>query len=363
MLLRRGKPTKRTFLVALFFIIFAFGLWSYTININITKDIDNYSDFNKNKPVVVLSPLGFDVNLRNLPPKKILYWVPVSSFMGSHMMRLWDQCPVVCTFSEDRRDLNNASAVIFHLPMFGSGSVFPNEKPAGQLWATMTMESDIYYTHQADKSFLKKFDVLMSYHLNSDIPTLYMSSRANYSQTPQPKSLGLVSVFISNSSPMNDRNEVVQEIMKHVKVDSYGRFLNNKQLDRSVKKIDVIGKYKFHLAFENSADEDYVTEKIFHCFLAGTVPIYLGAPNIDMYTPSNHSIIKVHDFPTIKDLVDYLLYLDKNDEEYNKYLAWKTEGFSDNWKKIYSIVRIESRCRLCRKVHGVTDPTFKKGYP
>lgn len=39
----------------------------------------------------------------------------------------------------------------------------------------------------------------------------------------------------------------------------------------SIKK-DVIGKYKFAMAFENSATDDYVTEKLFGVFVAGAVP-------------------------------------------------------------------------------------------
>jgi hypothetical protein len=37
-------------------------------------------------------------------------------------------------------------------------------------------------------------------------------------------------------------------------------------------KHDILPKYKFHLAFENSNTKDYVTEKLFHAFRAGTVP-------------------------------------------------------------------------------------------
>lgn len=37
-------------------------------------------------------------------------------------------------------------------------------------------------------------------------------------------------------------------------------------------KRDVMRKYKFHLAFENSDTKDYVTEKMYHALQVGTVP-------------------------------------------------------------------------------------------
>ena len=51
-------------------------------------------------------------------------------------------------------------------------------------------------------------------------------------------------------------------------------------------KYEVLGKYKFSLCFENMAMKGYITEKIFDCFYAGTVPIYLGAQDIGNLIPT-----------------------------------------------------------------------------
>jgi hypothetical protein len=51
-------------------------------------------------------------------------------------------------------------------------------------------------------------------------------------------------------------------------------------------KIDVLSQYRFCLCFENMAMAGYVTEKIFDCFYAGTIPLYLGAPDIDCFIPA-----------------------------------------------------------------------------
>ena len=45
-------------------------------------------------------------------------------------------------------------------------------------------------------------------------------------------------------------------------------------------KADVLSRYAFALCFENCILKGWVTEKIFDCFFAGTVPIYWGAPEI-----------------------------------------------------------------------------------
>lgn len=50
-------------------------------------------------------------------------------------------------------------------------------------------------------------------------------------------------------------------------------------------KYDVLSQYKFSLCFENMAMEGYITEKIFDCFYAGTIPLYLGAKDIMVLIP------------------------------------------------------------------------------
>jgi len=44
--------------------------------------------------------------------------------------------------------------------------------------------------------------------------------------------------------------------------------------------------YRFGIAYENTACPGWVTEKIVDCFLAGIVPVYLGAPDIAEFVPA-----------------------------------------------------------------------------
>lgn len=54
-----------------------------------------------------------------------------------------------------------------------------------------------------------------------------------------------------------------------------------------IDKLGYMGHYRFGLAYENMKAPGYIIEKIFDTFSAGCVPVYLGAPNIASYIPSN----------------------------------------------------------------------------
>lgn len=77
-------------------------------------------------------------------------------------------------------------------------------------------------------------------------------------------------------------------------------------------KLSTMELYDYSVAFENSSDyEGYITEKIFHPMMAGSIPIYLGASNISKYVPSN-CFIDFRDFRSLEDLYEYLKNLSEN---------------------------------------------------
>lgn len=51
-------------------------------------------------------------------------------------------------------------------------------------------------------------------------------------------------------------------------------------------KFEVMQNYDFCLCFENMAMDGYITEKIFDCFYAGTIPLYMGANDLAKYVPA-----------------------------------------------------------------------------
>lgn len=54
-------------------------------------------------------------------------------------------------------------------------------------------------------------------------------------------------------------------------------YLSTIQTDEFYK---FIARYKFVIAYENSACDDYITEKLWRPLQLGVVPIYFGSPNI-----------------------------------------------------------------------------------
>ncbi len=69
--------------------------------------------------------------------------------------------------------------------------------------------------------------------------------------------------------------------------------------------------YTFTICYENVMLPGWINENIFDCFLVGTIPIYLGAPDVTDYVPAECFIDK-RQFPTYDDLRAYL-----------KSLTWK----------------------------------------
>lgn len=83
-------------------------------------------------------------------------------------------------------------------------------------------------------------------------------------------------------------------------------------------KLPILSQYKFTFCFENTIFPGYVTEKIFDAMFAGSVPVYLGAPDITDFIPKN-VFIDMRDFKSLKDLDLFLLSMQEN--SYREYIA------------------------------------------
>jgi len=77
-------------------------------------------------------------------------------------------------------------------------------------------------------------------------------------------------------------------------------------------KLDTIRRFKFAICFENMISPGYVTEKIIDCFVAGTIPLYLGAPDINEIVPEN-SFIDVRKFSSFERLDLYISAMDEQE--------------------------------------------------
>lgn len=78
-------------------------------------------------------------------------------------------------------------------------------------------------------------------------------------------------------------------------------------------KVKTLSKYKFVICYENATGlPGYITEKIFDCFRAQSIPIYWGAPDIDKYIPSTCYIDR-RIFSSDDDMVSFLKTMTESD--------------------------------------------------
>jgi hypothetical protein len=118
----------------------------------------------------------------------------------------------------------------------------------------------------------------------------------------------------SNPGPDPTRTLFFEKLSLKKAVVSAGKHLNNTGfLVRD--KTAFQRKFKFTIAFENSSTSGYTTEKILDAFIAGTVPIYWGDPDVCQdFNPQ--SFINVHSFSSLDAAVDEVLRIDSDDAAY-----------------------------------------------
>ncbi len=220
------------------------------------------------------------------------------------------------------------------------------------------MESEVSYPQLADPAFMSQFDVTMTYKQDSTIWCAYFGTAMvpDLLRPPQPKTEAAPAVFFaSNPFDHTRRGRYVLDLMNEIDVDSYGRVLRNRTLPSDQgreTKLDVISRYRFTLAPENSICRDYVTEKFFHPLLVGSVPVYFGAPNIEEFAPGNHCFINAGDFADPRDLGEYLRSLCTDEAAYQQFFDWKTNDLRADFMNRLDQVRIEPFCRLAMLLRG-----------
>jgi hypothetical protein len=259
---------------------------------------------------------------------------------------LWDDLPVAnadecgCEIWYDRSRWQEADAIVFHLPQLRV-SRFPPRKLPGQFWVAWCMESEAHYPMLARRAELSAvFDVWMTYQRDSNVwcPYFGLAMIPGLQAPPVEKTAARPAVaFMSSPYDQSGRRALLDELMQEMPVDSYGRINRNKpvSLDRPASaKQRTIARYKFTFAFENAISRDYVTEKFFDPLLAGSVPVYLGAPNVEEFAPGHQCFIDASHFDSPQALARYLMQLDADENAYAGYLRWKSEPLRKSFVKM-----------------------------
>jgi hypothetical protein len=99
-------------------------------------------------------------------------------------------------------------------------------------------------------------------------------------------------------------------------------------------KVETIKHYRFSICYENIKEiKGYVTEKIFDCFAAGSVPVYWGASNVTDTIPAG-CFIDRRDFASLDDLYAFLKGM--SEKEYNGYIERIRAYLTSEQAQLYS---------------------------
>ncbi|XP_034051355.1 alpha-(1,3)-fucosyltransferase 9-like [Thalassophryne amazonica] len=229
-----------------------------------------------------------------------------------------------CFLTSDKNFYSKANGVVFHhrdistdlsnLPLL--------PRPHFQKWIWMNFESPSYTSKLPGIKNL--FNLTLNYRQDADIAVhsgyiMPLEHKETFVPVEKDK---LICWIVSHWRPEHERVKYFNELTKHIPVHAYGQAFGNKIPWQDYDS--TITSCKFYLAFENSIHKDYITEKLYNPLSLGTVPVVLGPPrqNYENFVPGD-SFIHVNDFTSPKELADYLLLLDKNEEMYLRYFEWR----------------------------------------
>lgn len=235
--------------------------------------------------------------------------------------------------------LKTADVVIFDVP-FAIRSIAQGILPKyeGQAWVGWCLECEENYPWLKEPLIRQWFDVWMTYHLDADVVLPYYDAAyaTQLYAPPSPKSRD-VCMFISSPVNQSRRQEYLLALMEHLPIDSYGRWQRNCTLpddDGYRCKLELMKSYRFTIAFENATGTDYVTEKFYEPLLSGSVPIYLGAPNIHTFSPSPTAFIDVRNYPDPALLAETIRAYCRDEQKYAGLFAWKQQPINPVFSRL-----------------------------
>lgn len=249
-------------------------------------------------------------------------------------------------------EILSADCLVIHLPsVLLANEVEPifnlrEIVPESQIWIAESMESAANNPAMDDANFMSLFDIEMTYRQSSDVWIPYTPAQLaqEYQLQPIKARRKMCCAFVSSRFNHSERQEYMAALFKLVAVDSYGKFMRNKRLliDRGASsKHRVMKKYTYTLAFENSIATDYVTEKFYEPLMVGSIPIYLGAPNIDEFAPGENCFINVADFSGPAELAEFLKTADPAN-----FHTWRQQELRATYKQQLQRLQRPSKDRL-----------------
>jgi hypothetical protein len=104
----------------------------------------------------------------------------------------------------------------------------------------------------------------------------------------------------------------IREHVPFVRMHPYEEAVRKTYRGVAKSKYQTQSDYTFTICYENMILPGWLNENIFDCFLVGTIPIYLGPPDVTDYVPAECFIDK-RQFPTYPELRAFLKSLSEKD--------------------------------------------------
>lgn len=281
-------------------------------------------------------------------------------------------------------DTSDADVVLFGLPNmmwdFPGNYILPRKKNSNQMWVTTCEEPykrtglPIDCRMMLDPPTMQLMDASSSYDMNSTIPVLIESVYAedlrreppDFSSTPSTE----LATIATSDCTSEWRNNWLKEMMAAINstghtVLSYGTCLHNAdepEDDHENGWINRGAARRFKLVAENTLQTWYVTEKIWDALAEGSVPVYLGPPEVKKMLPEG-SFLYANDFPSTQALVQKMISFTSAD--FAKANAWRQKPTSQwgMWEKSWEMGRHTMMNRFCSYAaqQKVAGKPFKSG--
>ncbi|CAK0794287.1 unnamed protein product [Prorocentrum cordatum] len=173
--------------------------------------------------------------------------------------------------------------------------------------------------------------------LASDLPVFYMNDVYKFNEWGKQSVPGFhdrlpAVAFLARKC--GERGDLVSRLAElGVPVHSLGKCAPKRTTNKFTHeiatgdKVSVISKYRVYLAFENSIEPGYVTEKVYDGFKAGCVGVYSGAPDIQRFVPPG-SLIEISK-ETVVDAAANIKEALRSEDAWNRLNWWRQVPVSE----------------------------------
>lgn len=292
--------------------------------------------------------------------KYVLYWTPIKWYPFHYWGNgqegfIKRKCPVTtCYMTTDRNffggDLTKFDAIAFN-GRFVVETDLPHNRSIHQKYIYYNLEPpDRYSTCKA--SYDGFYNWTITYKLHSDIPYTYIlikdkstgeiiGPKANMQWAENLPDLNedfnekianktkLAAWFVSRCKSQSKREDYVKELNSAAQtygyqVDIYGKCGTLSCPRKNFRHCDKLLRrdYYFYLSFENSFDEDYVTEKLLRALNDDLIPVVYGGADYSRFLPPGSYIDARKYTPT--ELAALMVEIVSSPQRYRDFFKWQS---------------------------------------